>query len=94
MQQQELQIKQGELALKEKKLQIDASTKADELELKQQALEANMTRRFPVVFVVDPQLPGDVRTVTLSYTFFEVPGAVAPARPGQAATSGGRDERG
>ncbi len=40
---------------------------------KQQALPARETRRFPVVFVVDPALPKDVNTITLSYTFFEVP---------------------
>jgi cytochrome c oxidase assembly protein subunit 11 len=43
---------------------------------KQQTLAANETRRFPVVFFVDPDLPKDVRTITLSYTFFEVAGAV------------------
>ena len=31
-------------------------------------------RRMPVVFVVDPNLPKDVGTITLSYTFFEVEG--------------------
>jgi len=41
---------------------------------KQQSLAAGETRRMPVVFVVDPALPGDVKTITLSYTFFEVPG--------------------
>jgi cytochrome c oxidase assembly protein subunit 11 len=41
---------------------------------KQQALDANETRKFPVVFVVDPKLPADVNTITLSYTFFEVGG--------------------
>ncbi len=30
---------------------------------------------MPVVFVVDPQLPRDMATITLSYTFFEVEGA-------------------
>jgi cytochrome c oxidase assembly protein subunit 11 len=45
---------------------------------KQQALEANQTRRFPVVFVIDPKLPPDVRTITLSYTFFEVGAGVQP----------------
>jgi cytochrome c oxidase assembly protein subunit 11 len=43
---------------------------------KQQSLAANETRRFPVVFFVDPELPRDVKTITLSYTFFEVAGAV------------------
>ena len=39
-----------------------------------QTLAAGETRRMPVTFVVDPQLPKDVRTITLSYTFFEVAG--------------------
>lgn len=46
----------------------------------QQNLAAGETRRFPVVFFIDPKLPRDVKTITLSYTFFEVPGAVAAAR--------------
>lgn len=41
---------------------------------KQQTLAAGETRRMPVVFVVDPGLPRDVSTITVSYTFFEVPG--------------------
>ena len=40
----------------------------------QQTLAPGETRRFPVVFVVDPKLPRDVNTITLSYTFFEVAG--------------------
>jgi len=40
-----------------------------------QTLAAGETRRMPVVFVVDPKLPADINTITLSYTFFEVPGA-------------------
>ncbi len=39
------------------------------------------TKRWPVVFVIDPKLPKDVQTITLSYTFFEVGGKV-PAAPG------------
>ena len=35
------------------------------------------TRRFPVVFFIDPDTAGGCRTITLSYTFFEVAGAVA-----------------
>ncbi len=31
-------------------------------------------RQLPVVFVVDPRLPANVPTITLSYTFFEVEG--------------------
>jgi cytochrome c oxidase assembly protein subunit 11 len=61
---------------------------------KQQTLEAGQTRKFPVVFFIDPKLPKDVTQITLSYTFFEVPGTVVPARPAQAATTGSRDERG
>jgi cytochrome c oxidase assembly protein subunit 11 len=40
----------------------------------QQTLAAGETRRMPVTFVVDPALPKDVHTITLSYTFFEVAG--------------------
>ena len=40
----------------------------------QQTLAAGEVRRMPVVFVVDPSLPKDVTTITLSYTFFEVAG--------------------
>ena len=40
----------------------------------QQTLAAGETRRLPVTFVVDPKLPGSVKTIAVSYTFFEVPG--------------------
>jgi cytochrome c oxidase assembly protein subunit 11 len=40
----------------------------------QQTLAAGETRRMPVSFVVDAGLPGEINTVTLSYTFFEVAG--------------------
>jgi len=51
----------------------------------QQALGPEQTRRFPVVFVVDPKLPRDVTTITLSYTFFElnVPAQVGVPRDGR-----------
>ena len=39
-----------------------------------QAFGPHETRRMPVVFVIDPKLPKDVNTITLSYTFFEVEG--------------------
>jgi cytochrome c oxidase assembly protein subunit 11 len=32
------------------------------------------SRAWPVAFVIDPKLPKDVTTITLSYTFFEVKG--------------------
>jgi cytochrome c oxidase assembly protein subunit 11 len=41
------------------------------------------SRKMPVVFVVDPALPGDVNTITLSYTFFEVAGASARTASGE-----------
>jgi len=40
----------------------------------QQTLAPGEVRTMPVVFVVEPDLPQDVGTVTLSYTFFEVEG--------------------
>ncbi|MCB1959930.1 MAG: cytochrome c oxidase assembly protein [Rhodocyclaceae bacterium] len=42
-----------------------------------QTLAPGETRSMPVVFVVDPALPRDVHTITLSYTFFEVDGTRA-----------------
>ena len=39
-----------------------------------QSLAPHEKRQMPVVFVVDPKLPNDVPTITLSYTFFEVEG--------------------
>lgn len=39
-----------------------------------QAFAPHEKRAMPVVFVVDPELPKDVATITLSYTFFEVEG--------------------
>lgn len=50
---------------------------------KQQVLAAGETRKFPVVFFVDPDLPKDVTQITLSYTFFEVPGAATQSPPGR-----------
>jgi len=41
---------------------------------RQQTLAPGEVRRMPVVFVVDPAVPADVRSITLSYTFFEVTG--------------------
>jgi cytochrome c oxidase assembly protein subunit 11 len=52
----------------------------------QQTLRAKESRQFPVVFFVDPRLPRDVTEITLSYTFFEVPGA-APKSQAQAAAT-------
>lgn len=41
------------------------------------------SKQWPVVFVIDPKLPRDVTTITLSYTFFEVGGKVPAAPAGQ-----------
>jgi len=48
-------------------------------------LQPGESKQWPVVFVIDPKLPKDVSTITLSYTFFEVGGKVPPAPQGQAA---------
>jgi len=45
-----------------------------------QTLAAGETRRMPVVFVIDPALPKDLGTITLSYTFFAVEGNQSAAR--------------
>jgi cytochrome c oxidase assembly protein subunit 11 len=37
-------------------------------------LKPGESKQWPVVFYVDPKLPHDVTTITLSYTFFEVAG--------------------
>jgi cytochrome c oxidase assembly protein subunit 11 len=42
-------------------------------------LQAGESKQWPVAFVIDPKLPKDVTTITLSYTFFEVGGKVAAA---------------
>lgn len=41
---------------------------------KQQTLGPNEARQMPVVFYIDPALPKNVKTITLSYTFFEIAG--------------------
>ena len=51
----------------------------------QQTLKANETKRMPVVFVIDSKLPKDVKTITLSYTFFELNKPAVPQPPKQSA---------
>jgi cytochrome c oxidase assembly protein subunit 11 len=46
---------------------------------RQHTLEPGETRQWPVAFVIDPKLSRDVKTITLSYTFFEVGGQTPPA---------------
>jgi cytochrome c oxidase assembly protein subunit 11 len=50
----------------------------------QWTLKPGESKQWPVVFVVDPKLPKDVTTITLSYTFFEVGGKVPAAPTAQA----------
>ncbi len=45
----------------------------------QYTLAPGESKHWPVVFVIDPKLPHDIHTITLSYTFFEVGGKVPPA---------------
>ena len=52
-------------------------------------LQPGDAKRWPVVFVIDPKLPADVKTITLSYTFFEVAGKGAKQAV-QVVTSGSR----
>ncbi|MYM34155.1 cytochrome c oxidase assembly protein [Duganella sp. FT94W] len=42
----------------------------------QQTLKASEARQMPVVFYIDPKLPREVKTITLSYTFFEIGGGL------------------
>ncbi|MEN3275320.1 MAG: cytochrome c oxidase assembly protein subunit 11 [Massilia sp.] len=44
---------------------------------REQTMKPNEARQMPVVFFIDPKLPKEVKTITLSYTFFEIGGAVA-----------------
>jgi cytochrome c oxidase assembly protein subunit 11 len=46
----------------------------------QYTLEPGEKKSWPVVFVIDRKLSSDVKTITLSYTFFEV-GGKTPAAP-------------
>jgi cytochrome c oxidase assembly protein subunit 11 len=47
---------------------------------RQYTLEPGEKKQWPVAFVIDPKLSKDVKTITLSYTFFEVGGQM-PAAP-------------
>lgn len=41
----------------------------------EQLLKAGEEKQMPVVFVIDPDLPEDIKVLTLSYTFFIKPGS-------------------
>ncbi|MDM0115063.1 cytochrome c oxidase assembly protein [Variovorax sp. J22R133] len=45
----------------------------------QYTLDPGEKKQWPVAFVIDPKLSKDVKTITLSYTFFEVGSGTPPA---------------
>lgn len=45
----------------------------------QYTLSPGEKKQWPVAFIIDPKLSKDVKTITLSYTFFEVGGKTPPA---------------
>jgi len=49
----------------------------------QHTLAPGEAKSWPVTFYVDDKLPRDIKTITLSYTFFEVGGTTPPAPAGQ-----------
>jgi cytochrome c oxidase assembly protein subunit 11 len=53
----------------------------------QYTLQPGEMKEWPVAFVIDPRIPKDVTTITLSYTFFEV-GGRTPAAPSASAGPG------
>jgi cytochrome c oxidase assembly protein subunit 11 len=63
----------------------------------QYILEPGEKKNWPVAFVIDPKLPKDVTTITLSYTFFEVGGKTPPApktNTAAAVTAASKEEAG
>lgn len=51
----------------------------------QYTLQPGERKEWPVAFIIDPKLPKDVNTITLSYTFFEVGGKTPSAPSAEAA---------
>jgi cytochrome c oxidase assembly protein subunit 11 len=45
----------------------------------QQTLGPKEARQMPVVFFIDPAIPKEVKTITLSYTFFDIGGKTKSA---------------
>ena len=52
-----------------------------------QTLQAGESRDMPVRFIVDPDLPPEVKTITLSYTFFKNDALTAQIGTGKASPS-------
>ena len=61
------------------KIATEFFTKLECFCFQQQTLVAHESRKMPVVFIIDPNLPQDVKTITLSYTFFELGVGQKPA---------------
>lgn len=55
----------------------------------QYTLAPGEKKSWPVAFVIDPKLPKDVTTITLSYTFFEVGSKTPPAPVAAVGTGAG-----
>jgi len=55
----------------------------------QYTLDPGEKKEWPVVFVIDPKISRDVKTITLSYTFFEVGGKTPPPPTGPSASVAG-----
>lgn len=53
-----------------------------------QTLKAHEKKQMPVMMVMEPGLPDDVNTVTLSYTFFVMPDTDKSAQGGKTAING------
>lgn len=74
----------------------NASTHFNKLEcfcFNEYLLQPGESKQWPVVFIIDPKLPKDVTTITLSYTFFEVGGKVPAAPTGAAAAIAPQEPR-
>jgi cytochrome c oxidase assembly protein subunit 11 len=56
-------------------------------------LKPGEAKQWPVVFVIDPKLPKDVKTITLSYTFFEVAGGKVAATTDKVAAPASKEPR-
>jgi cytochrome c oxidase assembly protein subunit 11 len=73
-----MQVHPGELAT----VMYEFRNVQDRTMAAQYTLAPGESRQWPVAFVIDPRLPKDVTTITLSYTFFEVKGKVAATPAG------------
>ena len=61
------------------KIAMEFFTKLECFCFQQQTLAPHEMKKMPVMFVIDAGLPADVKTITLSYTFFELGVGQQPA---------------